>query len=106
MIPALAARMREIVTAEPHAPHASCTREAGPLFLHLTRHGCDFALELNNEASIPVAAAHTWAKACGAPEGTPILSMADGRIHRAEWQEEGFEPASAASRAFYLGGKP
>lgn len=101
------AELRAAIAAEPDAPVASCTRDAGGgVTIRMTRHGADVAAELVGDDPIPLALAHEAIRHCGAPDGTPILSSAGGRIHRGEWTEDGYEPAGAGAKAFFWRGKP
>lgn len=85
--------------------NGTCTREIGTLFLHLTRHGNEWALELCDEKPISIEVAQHWANEVGAPVGADehATTCAAGRVWRYEWQGTE-EPAAAGSQAFYLGG--
>lgn len=80
-----------------------CTREIGALFLHLTRYGNDWALELNDETPISADVAQHWAVEVGAPGGTEFHKTAHGKVWRFTWQDDS-DPAPATLRAFYLNG--
>ncbi len=83
--------------------NGNCTREVGTLFLHLTKYGNDWALELNNEAPITPEVAQHWAVECGAPGGTEFRKTAHGKVWRFTWQDAS-DPAPDTVRAFYLHG--
>ena len=59
----------------------------GALVAHLSRCDGSWRLELNDEAQIPGDVVHTWERACGAPDGTPVLFSCGGRVHLAVWEE-------------------
>lgn len=84
--------------------NGNCTSQAGALFLHLTRDGHDWALELNHEKPISSELAQHWAVECGAPGGTEFRKTAGGKVWRFTWQDEG-DPAPDTVRAFYLSGR-
>ena len=89
--------------------NGNCTRQVGTLFLHLTQHGNDWALELNDETPINPEVALHWAIEGGAPGGTEFRKTAQGRVWRFEWQDNREEAAAQRAEivAFYLhGGKP
>ena len=88
--------------------NGNCTRQVGTLFLHLTRDGHDWALELNDETPIDPEVAQHWAIECGAPGGTEFRKTAHGKVWRFEWIDNREEVATQRAEvvAFYLhGGK-
>ena len=101
------AELRAAIAAEPDAPLASSTRDAGDgITVRMTRHGADITAELVGDDPVAIVLAHAAIHACGAPDGTPILSSAGGRIHRGEWTEDGYEPSGVGARAFYWRAHP
>jgi hypothetical protein len=98
---ALGAAMRMAVTGSGAA--GGCTREVGTLFLHLTRYGNEWALELCDETPIDPATMDTWRKAVEAPVFGTWRTEAHGKVARFEWQ--GTEDAApAGSKATWIGG--
>ena len=75
------------------------------LHVHLHRHGQNWEMELSDEVAIPTADAHAWAKACGAPEGTPVLHAFAGRGVVAQWEDAAFDPAPAGSATYWGGAR-
>lgn len=103
--------MSEPVTAlgallrEQAAECGSSVTRLGTLFVRVTRHGNDWALELCDDKPISTDTAQEWANAVGVPlsadENATTSCM--GQILRYEWQ--GTEDAApAGTPAFYLGG--
>jgi hypothetical protein len=86
--------------------NGNCTSQAGALFLHLTRDGHDWALELNHEKPISSELAQHWAVECGAPGGTACYKAYGGKVWRFEWIDNKEEVAAqrAETVAFYLHG--
>lgn len=78
--------------------------QTGSLFVHVTRHGCDWALELCDERAIVPDVAHHWAAEVGAPTGTMWRSEAHGRVWRCEWTGTE-DPAPAGSKTTWIGGR-
>lgn len=86
-----------------------CSREVGTLALHLTKHGNDWTLELNDETPIDPATMQAWSAAVEVPGGTPVYKAYGGKVWRLEWRDDKAEEAArrAETVAFYLhGGKP
>ncbi len=82
-----------------------CVVKDGALFVRLTRHGNDWALELNDETPVTEAATLAWATAAGVPPHAQWLTTAQGKIWRCEWQ--GTEDAAPdGPRATWLGAQP
>jgi hypothetical protein len=80
------------------------TAQAGSLFVHITRHGADWALELCDETAIGGDVVRHWAAAVGAPDIVLWRSEAHGRVWRCEWTGAE-EPAADGPRATWIGGK-
>ena len=94
----LGAKLRELA-----AEHGSGVTQLGTLFVRVTRHGNDWALELNDDKLVFPWRANEWGMAVGVPEGTEWRFTAGLMIARCEWQ--GTEDAAPeGTPTFYLGG--
>ena len=100
---ALGAAMRK-AAANNGAPMGGCTREIGTLFLHLTRYGNDWVLELCDETPIDIETCKTWQYAVGAPVGLQWRFTAHDKVARCEWQGTE-DPAPAGSKVTWIGGR-
>ena len=86
------------------AEHGSGVTRLGTLFVRVTNHGNEWALEFSDEAPIDNRVLDEWAIAVGVP---PNFVPTNNKQHtevRLSWQGTE-EPAPAGPQAFYLGGK-
>lgn len=83
------------------AEKGGASAQAGSLFIHVTRHGNDWALELCDETPIDAVTAGVWDKAvCG--DGEAVWhKAAHGRVWRCEWQGDE-DPAPAGSKTTWI----
>lgn len=79
------------------------TAQAGSLFAHVTRHGCEWALELCDETEIDGDTVDAWDAVIDAPADAVWRSEAHGRVWRCEWTGTE-EPAPAGTKATWQGG--
>ena len=86
---ALAAEMRRIVAAEPTAPLANVTRQIGPLYIRLYRHGQDWTLCLQNDTPITLETRTAWGAAVGAPPEAEWRHTARYMVCLLEWVDVG-----------------
>ncbi len=87
------------------AEHGSAATQLGTLFVRVTRHGNDWACELNDDKPIGGDTVGEWDKAVGVTHGGTWREAYGRKVMRCEWTGTE-EPAAAGSRAFYLGGVP
>ena len=88
---------------EQAAECGSSVTRLGTLFVRVTRHGCNWALELSDETRISGDVIGEWDKAVGVTHGATWRAAYGGKEWRCEWQ--GTEDAApAGTPAFYLGG--
>lgn len=80
----------------------SVTQRDGSTTVCLQRFGHDVTMQVDDAEQIPVATAHAVAEALGAPPRTPIMSMAGGLVHIAQWVDASLGAAQAAGN----GGQP
>jgi hypothetical protein len=81
------------------------TAQDGSLFVRVTRHGCDWALELCDEALIDNRTIDAWFRAVGIPvDGCMCANNATHTIWRCEWT--GTEDAAPeGSKATWIAGR-
>jgi hypothetical protein len=85
------------------AEHGSGVTQLGSLFVRVTNHGSNWALELNDDKPIGGAVIDEWYKATGVPHGSTWRCAYGAMEWRCEWQ--GTEDAAPeGTPAFYLGG--
>ena len=85
------------------AEHGSGVTQLSSLFVRVTNHGNEWALELNDDKPLDEYIAEEWAQAVGMPFGIEWRTTANAMVWRGEWQ--GAEDAAPEGpRAFYLGG--
>jgi hypothetical protein len=75
------------------------------LHVHLHRYGRDWGMELSDETPISTADAHRWARAFGAPDGTPVLMAYRDRCSVAQWEDAAYDQAPPVA-ATYMAGRP
>ena len=100
---ALAAEMRRIVAAEPTAPLANVTRQIGPLYIRLYRHGQDWTLSLQNDAPIPEETRTAWGAAVGAPAEAEWRHTARYMSCLLEWVDVGEDAPEVRGAAMWGG---
>lgn len=71
------------------------------LHVHLSRNGRDWLMELSDETPIDPQVAHQWARACGAPDGTPVCGAFGNLNFVAQWEDAAYDPAPAPSAAYW-----
>lgn len=88
------------------AEHGSGVTQLGTLFVRVTCHGNNWALELNDDEPVWQSIRDEWAIAVGQdPALVEWRFESNGMVVRYEWQ--GTEDAAPeGTKAFYLGGKP
>ncbi len=96
----LGAKLRQLA-----AEHGSGVTQLGTLFVRVTCHGNEWALELSDDQHIDNSVLSEWRAAVSVPEGAKYDSAYGRRELRVRWTGTE-EPAAAGSQAFYLGGKP
>jgi hypothetical protein len=85
------------------ADHGSGVTQLSTLFVRVTRHGNDWALELCDDKPVFPWQAQEWGRALSVPDGAEWRHTAGMMIARCEWQ--GTEDAAPeGTKAFYLGG--
>jgi hypothetical protein len=80
----------------------SATEQHSNLIVFLTRHGNEWALELNDVAPVTHGTCDQWAAAVGAPS-VEWLRTAGGKVARCEWTGSE-EPAGDGPRATWVHG--
>lgn len=85
------------------AEHGSGVTQLGSLFVRVTNHGNEWALELNDDVPIDFVVMGEWSAAVGTPALVDWRFESNGMVARCEWQGTE-EPAPAGAKAFYLGG--
>lgn len=71
------------------------------LHAHLSRYGRDWKMELSDETPIATEDAHAWARAMGAPDGTPVLAACGGVFVVAQWEDAAFDPAPPVGATYW-----
>ena len=89
------------------AEHGSGVTRLGSLFVRVTNHGCNWALELNDDEPVWQSIRDEWSVAVGVPDAPQLADWrfeSDGMVARCEWT--GTEDAApSGTKAFYLSGK-
>ena len=80
------------------------TAQVSSLFVRVTRHGNEWALELCDETPIDAVTVGAWDKAVGVTHGGVWRCEAHGKVWRCEWQGTE-EPAADGPRATWIGGR-
>lgn len=89
------------------AEHGSGVTQLGSLFVRVTCHGNDWALELNDDEPVWQSIRDEWAIAVGIPDYPALVDWrfeSGGMVARCEWTGTE-EPAAEGTQAFYLRGK-
>jgi hypothetical protein len=97
-VAALGALLREQA-----AECGSSVTRLGTLFVRVTRHGNEWALELSDDTRIGGNVIQEWNAAVGVPYGSKWVSAYGRKEWRCEWTGTE-DTAPAGSKAFYLGG--
>lgn len=97
---AIAADMRRQCAADGSHWQANVWVSA-TLHAHLSRHGRDWKMELSDETPIATEDAHAWARAMGAPDGTPVLAACGGVFVVAQWEDAAFDPAPPVGATYW-----
>jgi len=102
----IAGGMRRTLDAQT-GEHVTANRWVTPtLHAHRSRYGRDWRMELSDETPLSAEQAHAGARACGAPDGTPICSACGGLLYVAQWEDDRWEAARSIGSAFWQGTQP
>ena len=102
----IGAALRYVVDAQDGQYAAANRWVTRTLNVHLSRNGQDWRVELCDETPIPRDEAHRWARACGAPDGTPVLSACGEKVYVAQWEDDHYEAARPIVAVYVQGSHP